>query len=82
MLSAIVDVLNDMLAGVEIDLLATRSRSGIGRRVMYRCDETVVHTVDDIDPDEPLNMSVLLALDLTHVAPQSFRLNDAASKNM
>ena len=38
----------------------------------------VVHTVRDIDPDEPVNMSFLLAFELVQAAPQSFRLNDVA----
>ena len=37
-----------------------------------------VHTVRDIDPDEPVNMSFLLAFELTQAAPQSFWLNDTA----
>ena len=41
-----------------------------------------VHTVCDIDPVEPVNMSFLLAFELTHSAPQSFWLNEAAFKNI
>ena len=37
----------------------------------------VVHTVRDIDPDEPANMPFLLAFELVQAAPQSYRLNDA-----
>ena len=36
----------------------------------------------DIDPDDPVNMSYLLASEWTQAAPQSFCLNDAAWKNM
>ena len=56
------------------------SRSGNGRRVMYICVARVVagveadvHTVRDIDPDEPVNTSVLLAFELAQAAPQSTR---------
>ena len=55
-------VLTDMLVGV----LAMRSRSGIGRRDTYWCVSCVVadvHTVRDIDPNEPINMSLLIAVD-------------------
>ena len=41
-----------------------------------------VHTVCDIDPDEPVNMSVLLAFELTQSTPHNFCLNDNASKNI
>ena len=41
-----------------------------------------VHSVRDIDPDESVNMSILLAFERTQPAPQSLCLNDAASKNM
>ena len=41
-----------------------------------------VHAVRDIDPDDPVNMSSLLALDWTQAAPQRFRLNDDACKNI
>ena len=36
----------------------------------------------DIDPNEPENMSVLLALELTQAEPQRFCLYDDASKNI
>ena len=41
-----------------------------------------VHTVSDIDPEEPSNMPFLLALDWNQSVPQSFFLNDTAFKNM
>ena len=41
-----------------------------------------VHSVRDIDPDEPTNISFLLALDRTQASPQSLRLNDDAFKNI
>ena len=47
-----------------------------------KTDGVVVHTVLDIDPDEPANMSVDLAIEWTQAAPQSFRLNDSAPQNM
>ena len=42
----------------------------------------VVHTFLDIDPEEPSNMSVLVASDRTQASPQRFCLNDAACKNI
>ena len=57
-----------------IGVLAMRSRSGI--------TGADVHAVRDIDPDEASNMSVLLAVDRTQLAPQSFCLNDAAWENI
>ena len=41
-----------------------------------------VHTVSDIDPDEPANIELLLAFEWTQAAPQSFCLNDVACRNM
>ena len=41
-----------------------------------------MHTVRDIDPAEPLNISRLLFFDRTQEAPQSCWLNDSASLNM
>ena len=38
----------------------------------------IVHTDRDIDPDEPVNIFFLLALELTQLIPQSSWLNDAA----
>ena len=40
------------------------------------------HTVGDIDPDDPVNMPVLVAFESTHAAPQRFRLNDNAPENI
>ena len=45
-------------------------------------DVVVVDAVFDIDPDEPENMSILLAVDSTQAAPQSFCLNDVAYENI
>ena len=76
-LLAIVEVMD----GVLIDLviaMSSRSVIGTGRRDTG----ADVHTVRDIDPDEPANMSFLLALDRTQAASQSFCLNDIACKNM
>ena len=60
---------------------AMSSRSGIGRR---DTGELVVcmHTVLDIDPDEPENIAVLFALEYTQAAPQSWCLNNIAWLNM
>ena len=41
-----------------------------------------MHTDGDIDPDEPSNISFLLAFEWTQAVPQSFRLNDVACQNM
>ena len=86
---AVVDGMNNVLAEMVTDFLAMSSRSGIGRRDTYwRVDclvagvATEVHTVPDIDPDDPMNISLWLAFDRTQAAPQSFWLNDTASENM
>jgi hypothetical protein len=42
----------------------------------------LVHTSDDIDPDEPLNIAVLVAFEFTQGARQSCCWNDDACKNM
>ena len=70
-----------MLSDVLTEFLAMSSRSGIGRRDTY-CrvlGMLVVRTVRDIDPNEPVNMSLLLALEWTQAAPQSLRVNNTAS---
>ena len=41
-----------------------------------------MHTVCDIDPEEPVNISILLAFEFTQEAWESVRLNDAALENM
>ena len=41
-----------------------------------------VHTVCDIDPEEPANMSVLLAFDRSHAVSQRLCLNDVARQNI
>ena len=41
-----------------------------------------VHALRDIDPDDPVNIFVLLAFELTHSIPQSFWLNASALKNI
>ena len=78
-----------VLTDVVNDFLAMRSRSGIGRRVASMVvgadvDSMVVgadvHT--DIDPGDPVNMRPLLAFEWVQAAPQSFLLNDSASRNM
>ena len=45
-------------------------------------DADDVHTVCNIDPNEPENILSLLACDRTQVFPQSVRLNDVAARNM
>ena len=42
----------------------------------------VVHTLSDIDPEDPLNMTFLCACEWTQANPHSFRLNDVACQNM
>ena len=42
----------------------------------------VVHIVLDIDPDDPANITLFLALEWTQAAPQSRRWNNIASRNM
>ena len=41
-----------------------------------------VHTVLEIDPGEPSNMAVCVALEWTHADPQRLRLKTVAPKNM
>ena len=82
---AVAEVIGGVLTDVLIGVRAMSSRSVIGRRDTYcrvLCVVANVHTVRDIDPDEPLNMSFLLALDWTQAAPQSSCLNDVASPNI
>ena len=45
------------------------------------CGEST-QSVFDIDPDDPANISFLLAFEWTQVAPQIWCLNDAAPINM
>ena len=78
-------VMNDVVNGVR----AISSRSGIGRRDTCRCVTRVgaglflfLHTLRDIDPGEPTNISFLLAFESIQAVPQSLCVNDAASKNM
>ena len=75
-----------VMDGVLIGVLAMSSLSDIGRRNTYSrvacvaaCEGTDVHTVRDIDPDEPSNMRYFFAFEWTQAAPQSFWLNDFAS---
>ena len=41
-----------------------------------------VHTFDDIDPGESINMSVLTAYEFAQATPHSVRLNEEAPENM
>ena len=82
---AVTEVTGGVLSDVLIGVLTMSSRSGIGRRDTYwrvPCVVAVVHSVRDMDPDEPVNMSTLVALDRTHAAPHSFCLNDRACSNI
>ena len=59
MVLAVVEVKDGVLTDVLIGILSMSSRSGIGRRDIYwrvSCMGAEVHTVRDIDPDEPENM--------------------------
>ena len=90
---AVSEAMDGELTDVLIDVLAMSSRSVIGRRDAsrnaqrrQRCAPCVVvvdlRNVGDIDPDEPLNMLFLLALDRIQVSPQSFWLKFSASQNI
>ena len=46
------------------------------------CPEFLRGRAADIDPDEPVNMSSLLALECTQASAQRFCLKDLALKNM
>ena len=41
-----------------------------------------MHAVDDIDPDDPSNITACFALELIHAKPQSLRLKSVAPKNI
>ena len=45
-------------------------------------DGVVVHTVGDVDPDDPENMAALVAFECTQEAVQNFRPNNVACENM
>ena len=45
-------------------------------------DVSPVHTVRDIDPDEPSNIWLFRAVEWTQECPQSRRLNDFAPQNI
>ena len=75
-----------VLTDVVIGVLAISSRSGFDRLDTSCCGtclvagvEADVHTVGDIDPEEPSNMVVFPGdFELTQGAPQSFWLKDVA----
>ena len=75
------EVMTGVLADAVVGVLTMSSRSGIGRRGMAVVG-SAVHTVRDIDPDDPTNMSFLFAFECTQAVPQSVCLNDTAPKNM
>ena len=66
-----------VLTDAVIGACTTSSRSGNGQRVT---DD--MHTSDDIDPDEPVNVPLLFAVERSQAVPQSWRLNDTAFQNM
>ena len=51
----------------------------IGRRDTYRRVVLEEHTRADIEPNDPVNMSFLLAFERTQAAPHNFCLNDDAA---
>ena len=76
---SVIEVSEGVLSGVLVGFLTMSSRSsGIGQTRCAAGVRSDVHTVRDIDPDESVNMSLLLAIELTQAAPQSFWLNDLA----
>ena len=83
---AIVLVIAEVIAGVlvltdvAIGVLATSSHSA-GACVVTG-EGADMHTVCDIDPDEPANIIFFCALELTQAAPQRFCLNENARENM
>ena len=75
----IIEVKAEVLTDVLICVRTISSRSGNGRRVtrllvgcMPADGGADVQTADDIDPDDPTNIAVLLAFDWAQVSPQSF----------
>ena len=78
---AVAEVMDGVLTDVVIGVRAMSSRSVIGRRDTYWRVGGVgfaSHTVCEIDPGEPTNMSCMLAFEWTQAAPQSFCVNDVA----
>ena len=81
----IVGVMAGVLTDMVVGALAISSRSGIGRLDAYSRVGSVVtgegaevHSVSDIDPDVPANMSAFVAFELIQASPQRFWLKDAA----
>ena len=50
--------------------------------LVVTAEEKDVHTVREIDPNDPTNISFLLAFEWTQAALQSFCVNEAALLNM
>ena len=72
---AIVDVMDDALTDLGDGVRTISSR--------WRVTSVVaVHTRLDIDPGEPTNISVLLAVESTQAVPQSLCMNNFAPQNM
>ena len=75
----IVEVMADVLTDVAIGVLAIRSRSVIGRRdTRFLRLVAGGPTIPGIDPDEPVNMPLLLAFESSQAAPQILFLKCAA----
>ena len=66
-----------VLASVVSGTPSISFRSGIRRRDTCWRVVVKVHTRDDIDPNEPVNMAFLLAFERTQAAPHNLCLNDA-----
>ena len=73
---AVVFVLVCVIDGTELLSLV------VGAAVFPLINVVFLHTVVDIDPDDPRNMSRLSAIEWTQAAPQSICLKDRASKNI
>ena len=83
-LSAVVgrERLMALLIVVVIDVLTGRLRDVVDEDVEMGRLNAAVDKDANIDPAEPLNMSILLAFELTQWYRQSWRLNDVACQNM
>ena len=72
----IVETTSGVVSELAISVLPIRHRGN------QRSGDSRRHTVDDIDPEEPVNMLFLLAFEYTQAAPQSLRLKDTAFMNI
>ena len=92
-----IGVLVGIPVGVLVGLVANVMDKAVARVVVDVVDETCialltstmglrdivsVHTVRDIDPGEPSNISFFCAVERTQKIPQSLRLKDSAPQNI